>query len=85
MSYVVPRALHVAARPGAKLLVVDTLVPDGSAPHAWLELDMLMMCVTGGRERTGAEVAGLMSSSGWRVDNVIFMSGPSVILEGAAV
>lgn len=46
---------------------------------------MLMMCVTGGRERTGAEFADLMSSSGWRLDNVIFMSGPCVILEGAAL
>lgn len=78
-------AVRRAARPGAKLLVIEMLVPDDSAPHPSLELDMLMMCVTGGRERTRDEFSGLMASSGWRLDNVIFMSGPSVILEGAAI
>lgn len=78
-------AVRRAARRGAKLLVIEMLVPDDSAPHPSLELDMLMMCVTGGRERTRAEFSNLMGSSGWRLDNVVRMSGPSVILESAAV
>lgn len=78
-------AVRRAARPGAKLLIVEMLVPDRSAPHPAFELDVLMMCVTGGRERTRSEFSALMKSSGWRLGNVIPMSGPTVIMEGTAL
>jgi hypothetical protein len=77
-------AARQAARPGAKVVVIEMLIPDGSAPHPARELDVLMMSVTGGRERTQAEFARLMASSGWRFDRVIPMSRPTVILEGTA-
>jgi SAM-dependent methyltransferase len=77
-------AIRRAARPGAKVLVIEMLMPDGIAPHPARELDVLMMSVTGGRERTQAEFSDLMASSGWRFERVIPMSGPTVILEGIA-
>lgn len=78
-------AVRRSAAESAKLLVIEMLIPEGSAPHPARELDLLMMSVTGGRERTQAEFSDLMVSSGWRLERVVPMPGPTVILEGIAV
>lgn len=77
-------AARRAARPGAKLLLIEMLIPEGSTPHPARELDVLMMAVTGGRERTELEYADLMAAAGWRFERVVPLSGPGVILEGLA-
>ena len=74
-------ATRRAAKPGARLLVIEMLVPAENAPHPALLLDTLMMVMTGGRERTKAEFSDMMATAGWRLDRVIPMGGPMVILE----
>jgi SAM-dependent methyltransferase len=77
-------AIRRAARPGASLLVIEMLVPVESAPHPALLLDTLMMIMNGGRERSRAEFSDLMAAAGWRLDRVIPMGGPMVILEAVS-
>lgn len=78
-------AVRAASPQGARLLVIEMLIPEGNAPHPARELDLLMMCVTGGRERTQVEFSTLMEATGWRFERVVPMAGPTVILEGIAV
>ena len=77
-------AVRTTAPPGARLLVIEMLMPEESIPHPARELDLLMMSVTGGRERTQPEFAELMASSGWRFQRLIPMPRPIVILEASA-
>jgi SAM-dependent methyltransferase len=62
-----------AMRPGARLLVLEWIVPDpvgpGDAGIVGTDLNMLVM--VGGRERTEAEYRKLIASAGLRVARVI--------------
>src|SRR6185369_10936265 len=46
-----------AGRAGATVLVVETVLPDGGGPHHAKMLHVLMLAITGGRERTAGEYA----------------------------
>jgi hypothetical protein len=46
-------------KPGARLLIVERVLPDGDAPHPGKMLDMVMLVLLGGQERTEAEYARL--------------------------
>ena len=53
-------------KPDAKLLVVETIVPSGNEPCVSKLLDLEMLVITGGRERTEAEYDELLQSSGFK-------------------
>ncbi|HEX7297588.1 MAG TPA: methyltransferase [Solirubrobacteraceae bacterium] len=55
---------------GGRLLVVETLIPEGDEPHWGKVLDVAMLVVTGGRERTEDEYAALFERSGFRLSEV---------------
>jgi hypothetical protein len=71
------RQIRTAAPDLAKLLVVETMLPDESAwtadkgRHFGNDLDINMLVLTGGRERTSDEFAHLFVESGWRLSRVI--------------
>jgi hypothetical protein len=79
-----------AAPHAAKLLVVETVLPDENASgadrgeHFGNHLDINMMVLTGGRERTPAEFASLFAASGWRLSRVVPTPGPYSIVEAVA-
>ena len=53
-------------KPDSKLLVVETIVPSGNEPCVSKLLDLEMLVITGGRERTEAEFDDLFGSSGFK-------------------
>jgi len=53
-----------AAHPGARLLIFDSVVPGGNEPHGAKWLDLLMLVLSGGRERTEEEWRRLLASEG---------------------
>jgi hypothetical protein len=64
------RAAHIlenvraAARPGARVLILDALIPPGNEPHGSKWLDLLMLVLSGGRERTEQEWRALLAGAG---------------------
>jgi C-methyltransferase len=60
-----------AARPGAKLLVVESVRHEGPGFHMSLMLDVMMLAIHGGRERSRDEFAALFAEAGFRLDRVI--------------
>lgn len=60
-----------AMKPGAKLLLVEFVLPGGVEPHFGKLLDMVMLAITGGEERTSAEYASLLAQAGLRVTRVV--------------
>jgi len=55
----------------ARVLIIETLVPEAPGPHFGKTLDIIMLAVTGGRERTRAEHAALLDRSGFLLERVL--------------
>ncbi len=60
------RTIRAAAHERARLLVVESVIPEGNEPHGGKWLDLLMLALAGGRERTDGEWRALLESTGWR-------------------
>jgi hypothetical protein len=62
---ILPKARR-AASPGARVFVIEHVVPGPDTPHFSKLFDIHMMCWGTGRERTADEYAALLEQSGWR-------------------
>jgi O-methyltransferase domain/Dimerisation domain len=79
------RTIRRAAQPGAKLLVVEMILPDAPQPSPVSFMDLNMLVMLNGRERTAAEFAELLASGGFRVSRVIPTPGMFSLIEADAV
>jgi len=60
-----------AMRPGSRLLLVEMVLPDGDGFHPGKLLDMTMLVVPGGQERTEKEYGELLGKAGFRLERVV--------------
>jgi hypothetical protein len=67
---------------GGKLLVADSVIRPGNDPDFGKILDLEMMLLPGGRERTEQQFRDLFAASGWRLNRVISTASPVSIVEG---
>ena len=74
-----------AIAPTGRLLIVEIVLPPGDAPHHGKLLDLLMLTVPGGLERTAEEFADLLESAGFRLARVIPTATPQCIVEALPV
>ena len=58
-------------KPDGRLLIVETVLPTGDAPHQGKVQDIVMLVVPGGQERTEAEYATLLDKAGFRLNRVV--------------
>ena len=65
----------------SKLLIVEFVLPEGDEPHIGKLLDMVMLVLPGGEERTPAEYSELLSKAGLKMTNVIPTDSPASIVE----
>jgi hypothetical protein len=65
----------------ARALIIETVVPPTPEPHLSKELDIVMMAIPGGRERTKEEYATLVAKCGLRLKEVVRTQSPYSILE----
>jgi hypothetical protein len=70
--------------PGGKVLIAETIVPPGNEPHPIKVMDLNMLAVTGGLERTQEQYERLFARAGLRLVRVIATGSPLSILEAAA-
>jgi hypothetical protein len=68
----------------ARVLIIETVVPPTPEPHLSKELDIAMMALPGGMERTQDEYAGLASKSALRLQRIVGTASPYSILEVVA-
>jgi hypothetical protein len=69
-------------KPDSRLIIVDCVVPETSEPHFSKFIDINMLVMTGGKERTAKEFAGLLSAAGFKLLQVIRTDQPTSIIEG---
>jgi hypothetical protein len=73
--------IAAAARPGARLVSLELVVPPGDVPHLATMIDLTMLGMLTGRERTAEELGGLLAASGFRLDAVRPTATPMSIVE----
>jgi hypothetical protein len=56
---------------GARLLLAEMVLPNDDAPHAGKMLDMLMLTVPGGEERTASQYRALLDQAGFQMTRVV--------------
>jgi hypothetical protein len=78
-------AIRQAAAPGAKLLVIECIVPEDSTPSWTKMLDLQMLTLLSGKERTEPEYSAMLRAAGFRLDRVIDVGMSTSILESVAV
>lgn len=78
------RNVRTAMNPGAKVLIVEAVVPDDDREHLSKLLDLEMLVAATGRERTEAEYAELLRQAGFRHTRTVGTVGPASIVEAVA-
>jgi len=70
--------------PGGKVLVIEMVLPPGNTPHPGKMLDMIMLAIPGGQERTEAEYRPLLAKAGLKVTRVVPTESAVSVLEAVA-
>jgi hypothetical protein len=71
--------------PKGRLIVVEIVLPPMNEPHIGPLIDLNMMVMTGGAERTEGEYRDLLAKSGFRLDRVVATRSPFSVFEAAPV
>ncbi len=74
-------AVASAVEPGAAVMLFEWLLPEHPTDDAANVIDIFMLAVTGGRERTAAEYTTLLERSGFAVTDIRQIAGPMFAIE----
>ena len=80
-SIAILKNIRRAIAEGGKLLLVEAVLPTGSEPHFGKFIDLNMLVMTGGRERTAEEYRALLEAGGFKLTRVIPTDSPMSIIE----
>jgi O-methyltransferase domain/Dimerisation domain len=64
-----------------KLLIVEFVLPEGNTPHFGKLVDMVMLAIPGGEERTASEYATLLAAAGFKMTRVVPTASDISIVE----
>jgi hypothetical protein len=83
-SIAILRAIRTAAAPGARVLVIEQIIPDSAGPHWSKMLDIHMLALLGGRQRTRQEYETLFANAGLSFVREVDTGADISILEAVA-
>lgn len=72
-------------KPSSKLLIIEMVLPAGDTPHLGKMLDMVMLALPGGEERTEQEYGTLLSKAGFHLTQVVPTNSAVSIVEASLV
>lgn len=79
------RAIRAAASTGANALIIEKVLPENGGDPQSQALDIMMLVMAGGRQRTAVRLSELLTSSGFGDPTVIPTEGRLRIVEAPAV
>jgi hypothetical protein len=82
-SEAILRSVRRAAPAHAKLLLIEALIPDDPGPNWIKTLDIIMLDLLGGSQRSDAEYGSLLARCGFRLDRKIDVGLDYWILEAS--
>lgn len=84
-SVAIMKNCHRALPENGKLILIEAVVPEGNEPHFSKFIDLNMLVMTGGRERTEVEFRRLYEASGFRLTRIVPTKSPFSVIEGVRV
>jgi len=76
---------HRALKPNGKLLLVEMVIPPDNSPGMAQAVDLNMLVILTGRERTESEYRNLLPAGGFRLDRIMPTRTPFSIIEASRV
>jgi hypothetical protein len=76
------RSCHRAMLPTSKLLVIESVIPPGNEPFHGKFLDLVMLLIPGGKERTENEYRTLFERAGFELTRFVSTGTEVSIVEG---
>jgi SAM-dependent methyltransferase len=64
------RTIRIHAPAGARVLIIDSVIPPGNEPHGGKWLDLLMLALFAARERTKPQWQALIEGAGLQIDSI---------------
>ena len=74
----------LGGKPNGKVILLEAIVPAGNAPDMSKLMDLEMMVMPGGRERTEAEFKALFARSGFKLTRIVPTKSPLAVIEAVA-
>jgi len=73
--------IHSASRPGSRVILIEAVIAPGNEPHLakWIDIEMLLL--PGGRERTEQEYRDLFAGAGFKMTKVVPTKSPLWVIE----
>ena len=81
-SVAIMKNCHRALPENGRLILIEAVVPATSEPHFSKFIDLNMLVMTGGRERTEDEFRKLYEASGFRLTRIVPTESPFTVIEG---
>lgn len=77
--------IHRAMPAQAKLLIIETVIPPGNEPCFGKLLDLTMLTIPGGLERTADEYHELLGRAGFRITRIVPTAGEVSVIEAVKI
>ncbi|GAC1604897.1 MAG: methyltransferase [Hymenobacter sp.] len=81
LSIKILKNIRTAMPVDGKLLIVEMVVPEGNEPSPAKIMDVLMLAVEGGKERTAKEYQALLAAAGLKMTRIIPTKSPYSLVE----
>jgi hypothetical protein len=78
-------AVRDAAAPGATILVIEYIAPEDGLGLVCQTLDVLMLAVTGGHQRSAGQFNALLRAAGFEPSRTVRTEGPIAAVEAVAI
>jgi hypothetical protein len=79
------RNCHQALKPNGKILLVEMVIPPDNSPGMAQAMDLNMLVLLTGRERTELEYRELLSTAGFNIERVMPTHSPFSVIEALRV
>lgn len=80
-SITILKNCHRAMARGGRLILVEAVIPPRNEPSLGKFMDLNMLVMTGGRERTADEFRALLAAAGFRLNKIITIPSPVHVIE----
>lgn len=84
-SETILRNIRSAIRPGGRLAIIENVLPEQVGPSPGYLMDLNMMVMTGGRERTATEFGALLDRTGYRLESITPTPIPMSVVQAVAI
>jgi len=74
--------IGTAMNQGGKVLIIEMIVPEGNKPSPAKAMDLQMLIMESGKERTKEEYRRLLEAAGFRLTRIVPTKSPYSLIEG---